>query len=137
MGISYFRNTLVRIRNSYQIVEAQRAGGQLWEENSLWEVAGDLPPPTSLNLHPGRGKFHFQGACKRPVGAAESHYVHRCTSKCACFCSHLFPTLSRGKKKITLCSDLSMTLDKSRPLNDHSQSRLVYPSPKFEHIFVL
>lgn len=36
-------------------MEAQRAGGQLWEENSLWEVAGGLPPPTSLNLHPGRG----------------------------------------------------------------------------------
>lgn len=36
-------------------MEAQRAGGQLWEENSLWEVAGGLLPPTSLNLHPGRG----------------------------------------------------------------------------------
>lgn len=41
------------------------------------------------------------------------------------------------KNKITLCSDLSTTLDKSRPFNDHSQSRLVYSSPKFEHIFGL
>lgn len=119
MGFSPFRNTLVRIRNNHRTAEAPGAGGQVWEDNSLW-VASGLPPPTSLSLHPGR-RVLFPRSFRAAGSQAHGH-----TSKHTCFCSRLLPTSCVGE--ITLCSGPFHDFGQTRSLNhDHSQGRIVAP----------